>query len=159
MTPPRRPNWTVTLRQRARARALRTNMTVAERIVWNAIRAHRLAGAGFRRQCPIGPYFVDFVSHARRLVIEIDGGQHFEPEGLVHDARRDTYLQAEGYRVLRFNNHDVMRNRSGVLAAIVGALGGESPLPDPPPQAGEGAATAGGGASRGGGAFVPGAQT
>src|SRR5262249_37113504 len=72
------PSWHVSTKQRVRARSLRTNSTDAERIIWSALRAHRMNGASFRRQTPIGPYVVDFVCHAARLVIEIDGGQHFE---------------------------------------------------------------------------------
>ena len=69
---------------RAHAHALRRDMTLAERIIWRELRAHRLNGAGFRRQAPIGPYIVDFVSHSAMLIIEIDGGQHFED---AHEAR------------------------------------------------------------------------
>jgi very-short-patch-repair endonuclease len=124
---------------RGRAKALRHDMTDAERTVWYALRAHRLHGTSFRRQTPIGPYVVDFVCHAAKLVIEVDGGQHFESKQIAHDGRRRAYLAAQGYRVLRFSNFDVMRNKSGVLETIAAALGrSESPLPNPPPQAGEG---------------------
>jgi very-short-patch-repair endonuclease len=113
-------------------------MTDAERIVWYALRAHRL-GASFRRQTPIGPYVVDFVCHAAKLIIEVDGGQHFEPKQIAHDVRRRAYLAAQGFHVLRFSNLDVVRNKSGVLETIALALGrSASPLPNPPPQAGEG---------------------
>ena len=98
-------------------------MTEAERIIWYNVRAHRFQGVSFRRQAPIGPYIVDFVCHAAKLIIEVDGGQHFEPESVVRDARRDAYLAAQGYRVLRFNNLDVMTNKSGVLDTIAAALG------------------------------------
>jgi very-short-patch-repair endonuclease len=107
-------------------------MTAAERIIWYALRAHRLNGAGFRRQTPIGRYIVDFVSHAAMLIIEIDGGQHFEDAHEARDAVRDAFLNAEGYRVLRFNNHEVMTNRHGVLTRIGEALGEAAPsLPSP----------------------------
>src|SRR5580704_14764655 len=75
---PRKPRWHVTSRMRTHARTLRKDMTLAERIIWHAVRAHRFSAAGFRRQTPIGPYIADFVSHAAKLIIEIDGGQHFE---------------------------------------------------------------------------------
>jgi Protein of unknown function (DUF559) len=65
---------------------------------------------------------VDFVCHAARLVIEIDGGQHFESKQEQRDARRDTYLAGKGFRVLRFNNHDVTTNRQGVLETIAAAI-------------------------------------
>src|SRR6266511_1770925 len=71
---------------------------------------------------PIPPYIVDFVCHAARLVIEIDGGQHFESKQEQRDARRDTYLAGKGFRVLRFNNHDVTTNRQGVLETIAAAI-------------------------------------
>jgi very-short-patch-repair endonuclease len=97
-------------------------MTDAERLIWNAVRGHRFVGASFRRQTPIGPYVVDFVCHDATLVIEIDGGQHFEDEYLRRDARRDAFLKSKGYRVLRFNNHDVITNRQGVLETIAAAI-------------------------------------
>jgi very-short-patch-repair endonuclease len=98
-------------------------MTLAEQIIWRAVRAHRLNGAGFRRQTPIGPHIVDFVSHSAMLIIEIDGGQHFEDSHERRDAARDAHLRSKGYRVLRFNNYDVMTNREGVLTTIASALG------------------------------------
>jgi very-short-patch-repair endonuclease len=122
---------------RKHARALRTNMTLAERIIWRAVRAHRLNGVGFRRQAPIGPYIADFVSHTAMLVIEIDGGQHFEQGHERRDAIRDRYLSHLGFRVLRFNNLDVMRNREGVLTMIAAALG-ETAAPSLPSPAGGG---------------------
>ncbi len=119
-----KPKWRVSDKLRNNARALRRDMTEAERIIWYNVRAHRFLGAGFRRQTPIGPYVVDFVSHAAKLIIEVDGGQHFEPENIVRDARRDAFLTAQGYRVLRFNNLDAMKNKAGVLETIAAALGG-----------------------------------
>src|SRR5262245_49192515 len=119
---PTRPNWNISTRLRTRARSLRTNATDAERIIWNAVRAHRLNGASFRRQAPIGPYVVDFVCHDAHLVIEIDGGQHFEAAQARRDVRRDAVLKAKGFRVPRFNNHDVMSNRQGVLETIAASV-------------------------------------
>jgi very-short-patch-repair endonuclease len=134
------PNWRVSKKLRGRAKALRQGMTDAERIIWHAVRAHRLNGVAFRRQAPIGPHVVDFVCHAAKLVIEVDGGQHFEPGQMARDARRGVYLEGRGYRILRFNNLDVIKNKAGVLETIAAALGDAAfPLPDPPPQAGEGA--------------------
>jgi very-short-patch-repair endonuclease len=113
-------------------------MTLAERIIWRAVRAHRLNGAGFRRQTPIGPYIVDFVSHSAMLIIEIDGGQHFEDSHERRDAARDAHLRSKGFRVLRFNNYDVMTNREGVLTTIASALG-EAVAPSlPSPASGGG---------------------
>jgi very-short-patch-repair endonuclease len=76
--PPPKPTWRVTSRMRTHARDLRRNMTRAERTIWQGLRAHRLNGMGFRRQTPIGPYIVDFVSHVAKVIVELDGGQHFE---------------------------------------------------------------------------------
>ncbi len=118
-------------------------MTLAERIIWQALRAHRMSGAGFRRQTPIGRYIVDFVSHAAMLIVEIDGEQHFENAHERRDAVRDAYLQAKGFRVLRFNNHDVMTNREGVLTVIAAVLG-EAVSPSlPSPASGGGGQAAG----------------
>ncbi len=132
MTPePKTPTWRTSTKLRVRSRSLRRSLTDAERIIWYGVRAHRLNGASFRRQTPIGPFIVDFVCHDARLIIEIDGSQHFEAEHERSDARRDAYLRARGYRVLRFNNHDVMTNRHGVLEAISIALGASPSLPSP----------------------------
>jgi very-short-patch-repair endonuclease len=124
---------------RKRARLLRTNATNAERVIWYLVRAHRLNGVGFRRQTPIGPYIVDFVSHAAKLVIELDGGQHFNDAQEMRDARRSNFLRSRGFRVLRFSNYEVMTNREGifdVLAAAVGAAVAPS-LPSPASGGGE----------------------
>jgi very-short-patch-repair endonuclease len=116
------PVWSVKPKMRLRARTLRRDLTKAERIIWYGLRAHRLEGASFRRQTPIGPYIVDFVSHEAKLIIEIDGGQHFEDRQEARDKRRDAFLAAKGFRVIRFSNHDVMTNRLGVLQTIATAV-------------------------------------
>jgi very-short-patch-repair endonuclease len=118
----KQPVWQVSTKQRTRARSLHRDLTDAERIIWNAIRGHRLHGKSFRRQTPIGHFIVDFVCHAAALIIEIDGGQHYEAENIKHDARRDAFLASKGYGILRFNNLDVMTNRQGVLETIATAL-------------------------------------
>jgi very-short-patch-repair endonuclease len=88
----------------------------------------------FRRQAPIGPYFADFACHAKRLVIELDGGQHSEKLHAERDAARDAYMRANGYRVLRFWNNDVMQNLNGILEKIVETLSAPPPpTPDPSP--------------------------
>jgi very-short-patch-repair endonuclease len=110
-------------------------MTDAEQRLWSALRAHRLDGLSFRRQAPIGSFIVDFVCHERRLIIEIDGGQHAESE---RDVERDRWLASKGYRVLRFWNSDVLRNRDSVLQVIVETASQATPLPNPPPQGGRG---------------------
>jgi very-short-patch-repair endonuclease len=133
------PTWQISTKLRVRSRALRRSMTDAERIVWYGVRAHRLNGASFRRQAPIGPFIVDFVCHDARVIVEIDGGQHFEDAHERRDARRDRFLADNGYRVLRFSTHDVMTNRSGVLEAIADAVLGASPSPPSPARGGGGA--------------------
>ena len=90
-------------------------------------------GASFRRQTPIGPYIADFVCHKAR-----DGGQRYSLAGEARDARRDAFLAARGFRVLRFSNYDVMTNRAGVLETIAAAVPGAGPLPNPPPASGGG---------------------
>jgi len=81
------------------AKALRANMTEAERRLWYFLRAHRFKGMKFKRQAMIGRYIVDFVSFQRSLVIEVDGGQHADNEA---DSRRARWLEGQGFRVLRF---------------------------------------------------------
>jgi very-short-patch-repair endonuclease len=126
--------WRVNTTMRERARALRHDSTKAEQIVWRTVRAHRLNGVGFRRQAPIGPYIVDFVSYAAKIVIELDGGQHFDEAHEALDAKRDKFLRAKGFRVLRFSNHDVITNLEGVWDVIAAAIG-ESQTPSPPSPA------------------------
>jgi very-short-patch-repair endonuclease len=121
-------------------------MTDAEHRLWSALRGHRLDGLSFRRQALIGRFIVDFVCHERRIVIEVDGGQHAEN---ARDAERDRWLASKGYRVLRFWNNDVLRNRNGVLEMIVAAAAENTPLPNPPPQGGREPAGARGESRRG----------
>ena len=99
------------------ARQLRKDSTEAERLLWTRVRTSRLDGHKFRRQQPIGPYIVDFVCFEAKLVLELDGGQHVQAE--TTDRARDTWLRAQGFRVLRFWNNDVMENLDGVLARIM----------------------------------------
>jgi very-short-patch-repair endonuclease len=142
-TEPKAPAWHVTRKMRTRARNLRRDLTDAERLIWSSLRAHRLAGASFRRQTPVGPYIVDFLCHEAKLIVELDGGQHFEPVQKGRDSRRDLYLESKGFRVLRFNNHEVMTNREGVLEVIAAALQ-RAPSPTLPRRRGRGRTEAGG---------------
>jgi very-short-patch-repair endonuclease len=104
---------------------LRRNATDAEKLLWKCLR-EQLPSAKFRRQVPFGPYFADFASHSVRLIIELDGGQHDE----ATDAVRTAFLQEEGYRVIRFWNHDVMQNPEGIMAAIATAFTPHPPVAD-----------------------------
>jgi very-short-patch-repair endonuclease len=135
----------VSLLHRARAKSLRHEMTEAETRLWPTLRGHRLSRLSFCRQTPIGPFIVDFVCHERRLVIELDGGQHAESP---RDAERDRWLASKGYRVLRFWNSDVLRNREGVLQTIMDAAHEVTPLPNPSPQGGRESAAVSGRATR-----------
>ena len=119
---------------RANARRLRSEMTPQERRVWGQLRDlnHRL-GSNFHRQAPIGRFIADFAEFGRRLVIEIDGGQH----GGAEDAARDAWFRGQGFTVLRFWNNDVDGNLEGVMQVVLDAL--EScPPPPTPPHEGEG---------------------
>src|SRR6185369_16364763 len=94
-------------------------MTDAERRLWYHLRAHRFDGQKFKRQVPIGSYVADFACLGRKLIIEVDGGQHSDSAA---DIGRDRYLESLAFRVLRFWNNDVLRNTAGVLEMIVAAL-------------------------------------
>ncbi len=121
----------------------RSHPTDTEHRLWQMLRAKRLEGWKFRRQPPVGPYRPDFVCHAAKLIIEADGGQH----GEALDGRRDAWLEAQGFRILRFWNNDILTNEDGVLTTILSALeasaaassrAGRAPLPNPSPTRGEG---------------------
>ncbi len=106
--------------QRALARTMRRAPTDAELRLWRLLRDRRLSGLKFRRQVPVGPYIVDFLCVGARLIVEADGGQHGDN---LRDERRDAYLAREGWTVLRFWNHDVLRNRDSVIDTILARAG------------------------------------
>jgi very-short-patch-repair endonuclease len=108
--------------RRATARRLRANQTGAEMMLWKHLRRLETKGTHFRRQVPIGSYVTDFACLASRLVIELDGSHHGEEPNKLRDDERTRWLQAEGYRVLRFWNNDVLGNIEGVIEAIAGQL-------------------------------------
>ncbi len=110
----------IPLAAKSRARDMRRTLTDAERKLWYALRDRRLQTVKFRRQAPIGFYIADFLCVQHRLVVEVDGSQHAQSS---RDAARDAWLQREGYRVLRFWNHDVLTARESVLATIAAACG------------------------------------
>jgi very-short-patch-repair endonuclease len=107
---------------KARSRELRSSMTDAEIALWGKLRRKQLHGLQFYRQKPLGKFIVDFYCPAAQLVIEIDGGQHYQDDGRIRDGLRDGYLESLGLRVLRFSNLDVLTNMDGVIAAIVQRL-------------------------------------
>ncbi|MGO8690298.1 MAG: DUF559 domain-containing protein [Thermoguttaceae bacterium] len=89
------------------ARQLRQNLTDTERFVWSRLRSRRVAGYKFRQQVPLGQYIVDFVCFQPRVVVELDGGQHVEQAN--YDQRRTAWLESQGFRVLRFWNHEALQ--------------------------------------------------
>jgi len=106
------------------ARKLRRQQTTTEQILWRHLRARRICNVKFRRQFPIGAYFADFCSIERRLVVEIDGGQHADSSH--DDDVRSSFLGSYGYRVLRFWNHEVLANPENVLDRIEEFLNSDS---------------------------------
>ena len=104
---------------RKRARYLRQHQTNTEAFLWRVLRNRRLADYKFRRQHPIGPFIADFACVELRLVIEVDGGQHAESN---HDEWRTLWLDAQGWRVVRFWNNDVRQNTEGVITVILGEI-------------------------------------
>jgi very-short-patch-repair endonuclease len=102
-------------RARKQARDLRQTSTEVERELWYRLRGARLSGHKFRRQHPIPPYVVDFYCDAARLIIELDGSQH----GLEVDHARTSYLEAQGLKILRFWNNDVLQQMNAVLEVIL----------------------------------------
>jgi very-short-patch-repair endonuclease len=129
--------------QREFARKMRKEPTEPERKLWLALRARQL-GCKFRRQVAIGAYVVDFVCLSHKLVIELDGVQHAEDESSEHDARRTTWLESRGFRVLRFWNHQLDEGVKLVIDEIRTALEKAKPTAAPsprpsPPRRGEGA--------------------
>ena len=104
------------------SRKLRKNMTEAEGKLWKHIRKRQIKGVQFLRQRPIGNYIVDFYAPETKLVIEVDGGQHFTEEGKRSDRDRDAYLNDLGLRVLRYNNYEVLTNIEGVVSDLTRSM-------------------------------------
>ena len=98
------------------AKSLRKNATKAETLLWSKIRSRQLEGIKFRRQQPIENYIVDFVCFEKRIIIELDGGQHANQK--QKDQQRDNRLTADGFTVLRFWNNDVLEKIDAVLEII-----------------------------------------
>ena len=126
-----------------RAREMRADPTDAERRLWSVLRAGRLSGTRWRRQKIIDDlYIADFICFEHRMIIEADGGQHGKNP---YDAQRDAYLIAQGFRILRFWNNDILANIDGVVASIWDAIDSPSaqtradPTPQPLSRKGRGA--------------------
>ncbi|MGH7779167.1 MAG: endonuclease domain-containing protein [Candidatus Binataceae bacterium] len=104
----------------AHARRLRRDMTEAEQAIWKRLRGRRFVNLKFRRQFPIGPYIADFCCFERKLVVELDGGQHVEQQ--AYDVQRDEFIEARGFRVIRFWNDVVLRETDSVIEQILAIL-------------------------------------
>ncbi len=110
------------------SRQLRSNMTDVEQLLWQHLRRKQILGVQFYRQKPIGQFIVDFYAPAIGLVIELDGGQHFEQNTLKHDQERDDFLRQQRLQVMRFDNTQVMKETESVLAMIFEFARTKSPL-------------------------------
>ena len=93
-------------------------MTSQERKLWSIIRERQFFGYRFRRQFPIGSYIVDFVCREKKIIIEIDGGQHSEKQNIEYDSKRTEFLKSEGFYVVRFWNNDIDNNMDGVYERL-----------------------------------------
>lgn len=105
-----------------RARTLRQKATPQEQKVWKILRCKRYFHLHWKRQQSLGPYVVDFYCHEKKLIIEVDGGQHGTDEGIAHDSERTTYLNQLGYTVIRFWNEDVDKHMNDVLTVLQNCL-------------------------------------
>ena len=101
------------------ARKLRKNSTEEERKIWNLLRNRQFLNLKFKRQVPIGEYIADFVCEEKKIAIEIDGGQHNEPDNWVKDNMRTQFIKSKGYKVLRFWNNDIKDNIEGVYQKLI----------------------------------------
>ena len=119
---------------RTRAREMRHAPVSTENLFWREVRARKLDGFKFKRQVLIGPYIADFVCLERKLIVELDGPLHDED----YDAKRDAYLKAQGFDILRFKNNDVGWDFAAVIATVREALRSPSPNPLPHMRGGEG---------------------
>ena len=100
------------------ARTLRKQQTSQEAEMWNLLRNHRYKNLAFKRQHPIGNYIVDFICLEKKIIIEIDGGQHNEPINIEYDKQRTMFLETKGYKVIRFWNSDIDKNIEAVFLEI-----------------------------------------
>jgi len=120
---------------KSKVRELRKHLTEAERALWKHLRLRQFTGHKFRRQQPIGKYIVDFACLEKRLIIEVDGGQHSEQS--VSDLERGTWLESQGFSVLRFWNNQVLNEMEAVKEVILDKLTRHLPPHlNPPPRGG-----------------------
>ena len=112
------PHATVTPHQRTRAKQLRKAMTPAETLLWRYVKANRIDGLSFRRQVPFRKYIADFCCMSARLIIELDGFSHDNAGQIEADELRDAFFAAQGFRVVRFADRDVLLNLEGIVESI-----------------------------------------
>jgi very-short-patch-repair endonuclease len=112
------PHAKVSEGQRNRAKQLRQTMTRAETLLWRYLKAHHIDGIAFRRQVPMGRFIADFVSHAARVVVEVDGESHDFGTRQCADLKRNQWFASQRYAVLRFTNEQVLKNLEGVIESI-----------------------------------------
>jgi len=105
-----------------RARGFRREMTSAESKMWYFLRNRRFHDYKFVREYVIGSYIVDFACRQKKIIIELDGGQHAEAETVEYDNRRTKFLESQGYKVLRVWNHEIFTNIDGVFEALLDLL-------------------------------------
>ncbi len=105
-------------RAQGQARALRKQMTPAEKGLWKLLRQHTLRDSHWRKQCAVGPFIVDFACHGARVIVELDGGVH-DMDDKVRAKERQDFLEGRGYRVLRFTNSEVAADVGSVVRTIL----------------------------------------
>src|SRR5690606_2036861 len=115
-------------KQKMVARQLRSDMTEAEQLLWSKLRRKQLGGLQFYQQNTLEGYELDMYCHSEKLVMELDGSQHYEPEQQEYDKQRTMLLNAMGLNVIRFPNDQVLRETEGVVAEIYRVACGKSPL-------------------------------
>jgi very-short-patch-repair endonuclease len=113
------------------ARKLRKEQTDAEKIIWQCLRNKQMNGNKFRRQFQIDKYIVDFICLNKKLIIELDGGQHANNK---KDLKRDAFLKSKGYNIIRIWDNEVMSNKEGVLEMIENIINADAPHPNPLPK-------------------------
>ena len=106
-------------KQKQLRRNLRTEMTKAEHVLWYYLRGRQINSHKFRRQASIGRYIVDFYCAEAKLVVEVDGDTHFEPEAEKYDQEREKYINSKGVKIIRFTNLDIYNNIEEVVKEIM----------------------------------------
>lgn len=113
------------------AKIMRRHPTDAENFLWQHLRAKRFLGLKFKRQEPIGNYIADFICYEKKIIIELDGGQHARKRNELEDKKRDEWMKSQGFKILRIWNNEVLQNLEEVLETIAGECESPSPLSSP----------------------------